>query len=70
MATEYQTKRGSASFANKLQRLVMSGRVSQARYLFSERESRCGHSSWNPAYGILAEGGARCAYGMHLIGEP
>lgn len=69
MTTEYQTKRGSVSFGRKIQRLVIAGRVERARYLFREREARCGHSTWNPAYGILVEGGARCAYGLHLIGS-
>jgi hypothetical protein len=69
MTTKYQTKYGSESFARKLQDLVRRGRVSRARYLLCEREGRCGRSNWNPAYGILVEGGARCVFTGEPVGE-
>ena len=58
----YTSKRGSADFARKLRRLVRRGRVAEAHWLLSRREEVHGHSLWNPSYGILCEGGARCAY--------
>lgn len=57
----YVSKWGSESFGRKLRRIAERN-PSRARWLLSDRERKHGRSLWNPAYGILECGGARCAY--------
>lgn len=65
----YTSKLGSRCFGRKLEKLVRRGKVTQARFLLRDRETKHGKSKWNPAYGILAEeGGCRCAFTNVLVG--
>ncbi len=47
------TKRGCASFASKLRRLVRQGKLARATYLLRERDRKYGLATWNPGFGLI-----------------